>query len=53
MVRTILTAAILSTIAVPSFADDKQGDLNAQVEAAFADVQWPGMVRLPIGVARQ
>jgi unsaturated rhamnogalacturonyl hydrolase len=50
MVRTILTAAILSTIAVPSFADDKQGDFNAHVEAALVNVQWPGMVRLPIGV---
>ena len=53
MVRTILTATVLSTIAVPSFADDKQGNLNAQVEAALADIQWPGMVRLPIGVTPQ
>ncbi|QDV26366.1 glycoside hydrolase family 88 protein [Aureliella helgolandensis] len=53
MIRTILTAVVLSTIAVPSLADDKQGELNAQIEAAFADVQWPGMVRLPIGVTPQ
>ncbi|QDU38713.1 Unsaturated rhamnogalacturonyl hydrolase YesR [Maioricimonas rarisocia] len=50
MVRTILAAAILGTIAVPAFADDK---LDAEVDAAIVDVQWPGMVRLPIGVTPQ
>jgi len=50
MIRTLLAAVTLCTVAVPSFADDRQDDLNARVDAALADVEWPGMVRLPIGV---
>ncbi|MFG0332110.1 MAG: glycoside hydrolase family 88 protein [Maioricimonas sp. JB049] len=50
MVRTLLAAAMLSAMAVPSFADDRDGESTIRIEAALLDIQWPGMVRLPIGV---
>ncbi|MCA9128457.1 MAG: glycoside hydrolase family 88 protein [Planctomycetales bacterium] len=53
MVRTIVMAAVLIAMAVPSSAEDMQSKLNAQVEAACADLLWPGMVRLPIGITPQ
>ena len=33
----------------PLSADDER-DFNAEVNAALADIDWPGMVRMPIGV---
>lgn len=46
---TIALGVALLVAAFPAKADDAR-DFNAEVDAALADVDWPGMVRLPIGV---
>jgi unsaturated rhamnogalacturonyl hydrolase len=46
---TAATAAILIATALPVTAEDAH-DFNAEVDAALAEIDWPGMVRLPIGV---
>ena len=46
---TVLVAASILAAALPAAADDAR-DFNVQVDAALAGIDWPGMVRMPIGV---
>lgn len=50
MIRTILIAALTAAIAARTAPADDPPDVNSRVKAKLADVDWPGMVRLPIGV---